>query len=161
MTNNDSPIQLFVGLSAVLTGIDAGKLNPDLDPVNIKQAYFEIAKQSGGATFDQLLAIFSANRGKPSADIGDIILNKSGDRIRYLARSIMLAWYLGSWYRPEDLQKPPTGGPPFTLISAAAYTQGWVWRVAQAHPMGYSDLTFGYWANNPPPLSDFIKGSNP
>jgi hypothetical protein len=28
--------------------------------------------------------------------------------------------------------------------------------VAQAHPMGYSDMQFGYWTREPPPLSDFI-----
>ena len=42
------------------------------------------------------------------------------------------------------------------MISPKAYTQGWVWRVAQAHPMGYSDMQFGYWTREPPPLSDFI-----
>ena len=35
--------------------------------------------------------------------------------------------------------------------------QGWTWRVAQTHPMGYSDFRFGYWAEDPPALNDFIK----
>ena len=42
--------------------------------------------------------------------------------------------------------------PPVKVISPAAYTQGWTWRVAQAHPMGYSELRFGYWAKDPLPL---------
>jgi hypothetical protein len=31
-----------------------------------------------------------------------------------------------------------------------------MWRVGQAHPMGYSEWRFGYWAANPPPLDAFI-----
>jgi hypothetical protein len=43
---------------------------------------------------------------------------------------------------------------PFTVLTPAAYTQGWAWRVAQAHPMGYSELRFGYWADQPFSLSE-------
>jgi hypothetical protein len=45
------------------------------------------------------------------------------------------------------------------VVSATAYTQGWTWRVAQAHPMGYSELRYGYWGNDPLPLGDYIKAS--
>jgi hypothetical protein len=31
-----------------------------------------------------------------------------------------------------------------------AYTMGLAWDAAQAHPMGYSELHFGYWAVAPP-----------
>jgi len=44
-----------------------------------------------------------------------------------------------------------------TVVSPKAYTQGWLWRVIQAHPMGYSDMQFGYWARRPEPLEDFIS----
>jgi len=43
------------------------------------------------------------------------------------------------------------------VISPTAYTQGWTWRVAQAHPMGYSELRYGYWAEEPLPLGDYIN----
>lgn len=159
MTTSSSPMDLFVRLSAILTGIDADRLAPDIDPVDIKQTYFDTAQKNGGETFVALLNIFAQHQAEPAANVGDIILNQSGPSIRFLARSIMLAWYLGSWYRPQDLQDPPAAGPiPSTVISSQAYTQGWAWRVAQAHPMGYSDFTFGYWASNPPALSDFVKG---
>ena len=39
-----SDMDLFVGLSAALTGIDKGQLAPGLDPLNVKQAYFDQAK---------------------------------------------------------------------------------------------------------------------
>lgn len=147
----------FVQLSALLTGIAADKLAPSVDPVDIKQTYFDVASRQGGATFDQLLAIFQDNAKQPPATIADIILNQSGDDIRYLARSIMLAWYLGSWYDPAGLRKQQPF-PPMQVISASAYTQGWAWNVAQAHPMGYSNLRFGYWAQKPPSLADYIGG---
>ena len=73
-----------------------------------------------------------------------------------------MAWYLGSWYAPATLQRYNSATPqpfpvtPDKVISAAAYTQGWTWRVAQTHPMGYSDFRFGYWSENPPALDDFI-----
>ena len=35
------------------------------------------------------------------------------------------------------------------VVSAKAYTQGLVWQIAGAHPMGYSNLQFGYWSRDP------------
>jgi hypothetical protein len=32
-----------------------------------------------------------------------------------------------------------------------------VWRVAQAHPMGWSNLQFGYWGQEPPDLEMFTR----
>jgi len=93
----------------------------------------------------------------------------------FLMRSIILAWYLGAWYAPKDLKKKydaakdpqhsyyssrrysPEVLIPFEVISPAAYTNGMVWRVAQAHPMGYSNLQFGYWGKQPPEISMFTK----
>ncbi len=153
-----TPLQSFVNLSALLTGIDASKLAPSVDPKNIKQVYFDYALKQAGAAFEQLLSIFNANSSKPPAEIANIIFNQSGTDICFLARSVMLMWYLGSWYAPGALQKAGTNTPPpdSVVISAAAYTQGWSWNVAQAHPMGYSNFQFGYWASNPPLLSDFV-----
>lgn len=162
---SNSPMDLFVGLSAVLTGIDATKLAPLFDPVNIKQTYFDYVQGKAEATFNQLLSIFSQNQNQTPAVIGDIIFNQSGQAIQYLARSIILMWYLGSWYDPAVLQKynsssaPPGPVPSAGVISAAAYTQGWVWSVAQAHPMGYSNFTFGAWSTDPPSLTDFVGGT--
>lgn len=162
--STSTPMELFVGLSSVLTGINAAKLAPTLDPVNIKQTYFDTAKSKDEMTFDQLLAIYAANQTQPPAVIAAAVFEQSGTAVCFLARAIMLAWYLGNWYAPSDLQvysgpKPPTVPIPSTVISADAYTQGWAWSVAQAHPMGYSNFTFGYWANQPPSLDDFVQGA--
>jgi hypothetical protein len=80
-------------------------------------------------------------------------VNKGDDDIKFLARSIVLLWYLGSWYKPEDLKKNSAPGAAALIgsevVSAKAYTQGLVWQIAQAHPMGYSNLQFGYWSRDP------------
>lgn len=154
--NATTPLQTFVNLSALLTGIAADKLAPSLDPKNVKQIYFDYISQQAGATFQQLLSIYDANATQPPATIADIIFNQSGQDICFLARSVMLAWYLGSWYAPADLA---AGKSTNVVISAVAYTQGWAWNVAQAHPMGYSNFQFGYWASNPPTLVDFVGGN--
>ncbi len=166
MSAAPSAMDLFVGVSSVLTGVATDKLAPPLDPVNIKQTYFDFAQKQSGETFRQLLSIFNKIQDQPPQTIGTIILDQSGEAIRYLARSIMLMWYFGSWYDPAELEKyngpnPPADPvPAMQVISPDAYTQGWVWSVAQAHPMGYSNFTFGYWSQNPPSLTDFIGGES-
>lgn len=155
----DPELRTFRELSAILTGIDADHLMPLADPVaDTKCQYLDHAKAV--ATFKALLTKFES--GKQNADpndqelagLAESILNDS--EVGNLARSIMLAWYLGAWYAPEEIAKYRGGNPPkdhpspsFRVISTDSYTQGWVWRVAQAHPMGYSNLRFGYWGNAP------------
>jgi hypothetical protein len=149
-----SDMDLFVGLSSALTGIAQEQLAPTVDPLNVKQAYFDQAKTD--PAFAQMLQIYAANQSKPPDQIADIILNQSGNAVRYLGRAVMLEWYTGSWYPPASLQ---TSSPnPNNVVSADAYTTGWMWNVAQAHPMGYSNLHFGYWSSPPPSLNDYTGG---
>ena len=157
----DTPMDQFITLSAALTGIAASKLAPPLDPIDIKQTYFDTAQKQDSANFVQLLQIVAANPTLPPQQLADLVLTQSGEPIKFLARAIMLAWFLGHWYQPEDLQKyavpdPPPTPIPFFVISINAYTQGWAWSTAQAHPMGYSTNVFGYWSNPPPSLADYI-----
>jgi hypothetical protein len=61
-------------------------------------------------------------------------------------------WYLGAWYEPAELKalrKDPTRVATFQIVSPKAYTQAWALRVAQAHPMGFSEMQFGYWTREP------------
>jgi len=149
----------FLLLSDALTGIDRLTLapelsgsNPGVDPVNIKDAYFAwINGHAKPSAFRSLLQIAKDN----STSSANIIarVNGSGDDTKALARSIVLLWYLGSWYDPGDLKNNAAPGSrrPFssTVVSAKAYTQGLVWLIAGAHPMGYSNLQFGYWSRDP------------
>jgi len=170
-------------LSSALTGIAETRLAPgfgplpkpptpivfeDLssgsDPVNVKLEYFKWVNERHPATFETLRRIAKDNLNAPPnrelAIIGkiptgdDTELTRSEIDLKYLARSIVLMWYLGGWYDPDKLQTP--NASDFKVISPKAYTQGWALKVAQAHPMGFSEMQFGYWTRPPNPRSDFI-----
>lgn len=151
----------FVSLSAILTGISADLLRPQLDTHGTAQTYFDIAQKQGGSAFISLMSVFKAHQSEPAQNIGMAILEQSGDDVAFMAKSIMLMWYLGSYYEPAALKayrSNPAVPAPFTVVSSDAYTQGWVWRVGQTHPMGYSTWRFGYWNQRPQPLNVFIRG---
>ena len=164
----DQNMLAFLVLSAALTGVDIQTLAPEFsrgsgdilsadpgtDPINVKNAYFDWIKAHGTpSSFANLLQIAKDNRSSQNDIIAKV--NASGDDTKFLARSIVLLWYLGSWYKPDDLQKANASpesveGPiPQKVLSAKAYTQGLVWQIVGAHPMGYSNLQFGHWSHDP------------
>jgi hypothetical protein len=162
----------FVQLSAALTGIADVKLAtrffnapvPNSDPVDIKGVYFDWVNKRRPAVFRRLLQIAREAQKLPEAGRADAIIEQvTTSETKYLARSIVLMWYLGAWYDPGDLQNaaelPDHPSPPFKVISSKAYTQAWALRVAQAHPMGFSEMQFGYWARPPSDLRAFITGN--
>ena len=156
----DPDMVAFKTLSAALTGIPEGKLAPATDSLELKRDYFQWVKERQPGPFAALLQIAKANPGAPQAIVDK---SQANNDTKFLARSIVLMWYLGSWYEPADLKRlvdSRSGKPafiPHTVISPKAYTQGWIWRVIQAHPMGHSDMQFGYWTRKPAPLEDFIS----
>jgi hypothetical protein len=168
-------MEAFIRLSAALTGLAHDLLAPDTDSLGMRKVYFDHVSKKAPVDFAALLQIAKdANLQVPDPASGGIIgqadvdtlvqvINAKGDA-KYLARSIVLMWYLGAWYEPTDLKalaQDQTHFVGYTVISAKAYTQGWLWRVAQAHPMGYSDMQFGYWTRPPEPLTEFITARPP
>jgi Membrane bound FAD containing D-sorbitol dehydrogenase len=163
--NSQEDMDLFVRLSSALTGIPATKLAPGSDPVNVKREYLTRANERCPAALENLLRLARKNRDAPDRIIDalkfdDDDKNKTPSDVeaKYLARSIVLMWYLGAWYEPDelkalrkDLPKDPTRVPKFEVVSPKAYTQAWALRVAQAHPMGFSEMQFGYWTRPPNP----------
>ena len=154
---DENDLRLFVALSSVLTGIAVLKMAPTVDPIQVRFDYFNAASADPG--FPALLQIIRNDPNPESA--ANKVMNDP--KLKYLGRSIILAWYLGVWYDPKTLERYNGPGdqafpvPPVKVISPTAYTQGWTWRVAQAHPMGYSELRYGYWHNEPLPLDEYIK----
>jgi hypothetical protein len=175
--NSKKDMMAFLALSSALTGVrlavlapefqsdpkNPGVLNadPGVDPINVKNDYFKWINASDGATFGKLLEIAKEHSTSPPDIINDV---NASDDTRFLARSIVLLWYLGSWYEPKNLQKNASPGTRAStdsqVLSSKAYTQGLVWQIAQAHPMGYSNLQFGYWSREPDDLSDPNARSN-
>jgi hypothetical protein len=161
----------FVLLSAALTGIaevklapgfDLAKSEPGSDPVDVKQEYFNWVNKRRPAALKRLLQIAADSQKLPAADRAQAIIDKAQATpdTKYLARSIVLMWYLGAWYDPDNLralvERPNPPPAKFEIISPKAYTQGWALRVAQAHPMGFSEMQFGYWSRPPSARIDFI-----
>jgi hypothetical protein len=166
-TANHEDMVAFLVLSAAVTGVDIHILapefsrssgdilndNPGVDPIDIKDAYFTQAKTA--AAFEKLLQIAKDNHASQNAQNDIIAKVNASDDTKFLARSVVLLWYLGSWYDPEVLKKaanhPESVDGPIAqkVLSPKAYSQGLVWLIAGAHPMGYSNLQFGYWSRNP------------
>jgi hypothetical protein len=159
-------VKAFVNLSAVLTGIPIAVLMPNVDPIDLKREYlgFILAQADVPPVYDRLEKMVPECIDDPNTirtHISDA--GKTDEDLRYLSRSIILLWYLGAWYAPAALKvhadsKGQTR-PGFHVVSSNAYTHGWVWRVAQAHPMGYSDMQFGYWKDDPALVERFVGGA--
>jgi hypothetical protein len=164
----DKNVENFANLSAALTGIHHDLLVPNVDPFGINAEIYRRANLAKADTLQTILDKFVGGK-----TIEQILAEDGKDEgAKFLMRSIILAWYLGAWYAPDDLKKnsyKPRNTYnstrryskevliPHEVISPDAYTNGMVWRVAQAHPMGYSNLQFGYWGENPPGIEKFIK----
>jgi hypothetical protein len=93
-------LDLFVTLSAALTGIAKAKLAPAVDPIQIRNDYFRQAKLD--PAFPALLQIIRDDPAHPDA-AAEKIAHNADPAIKYLGRSIILAWYLGAWYEPNKL----------------------------------------------------------
>ena len=162
MTTNAPPseatVQAFANMSAALTGFQSSFIRPFLDPVNLSGTFYSFAvSQVGQPRMDALMSTFNSLSNQTpkltSQQIADTLLETALDAPSLqaqLAQSIVAMWYLGSWYPPpfqkDGLQQ---------VISSQAYTKSLVWNLAQAHPMGFSPFTFGYWSQPPGSLDTF------
>jgi hypothetical protein len=163
MTTNAPPseatVQAFANMSAALTGFQSSFIRPFLDPVNLSGIFYQFAvAQVGQTMMDTLMSGFAALSSQTppltAQQIADSLLEVSSptppSNQAQLCQSILAMWYLGSWYPPpfqtDGLQQ---------VISSQAYTKSLVWNLAQAHPMGFSAFTFGYWSQAPASLETF------
>jgi hypothetical protein len=174
--DNTEKRALFLALSSALTGVEIdssaiiqpgrlpsakpGDLAPRNSPIDLASEYVRtIESEVFAESFLQTLVEFRSRggaSGDPTTVAGKLLAkNAAGELLTHdafgpICRSIMKLWFLGSWYSPTD---PKT---QVRVISSNAYKEGLVWRIMRAHPMGYSNWTFGYWADEPPPLEDFV-----
>ncbi len=140
----------FVALSQALTGIAGSLLAPSLDPKNILQTnYNAFTNNAGPYAVRLILGRFTSLKEQGLSD-SEIAAQISADADNGpVAASIIKLWLLGSWYVPGSQTSA-------VVVSSNSYVEGWIWRILQAHPMGYSMMRFGYWAKEPPPLSAYL-----
>jgi hypothetical protein len=157
---SESVLQAFANMSAALAGFQPSFIRPFLDPVNLSGTFYTFAVshvKDGQQMMDALLSAFDAlTKQTPPLtpqQVADTLLEVSSttpSNQAQLCQSIVAMWYLGSWYPPpfqtDGLQQ---------VISSQAYTKSLVWNLAQAHPMGFSAFTFGYWSQPPASLETF------
>jgi acetyl-CoA acetyltransferase len=162
MATNQVPDNIladFANMSAALTGFQASILRPFLDPVNLSGLYYGFAvSQVGQQAMDALLNAYRAIATQPAQTIADTLLETASStpsQQAQIAQSIVAVWYLGSWYMPAYQNPQGQPGAVVQVVSMDAYTNGLAWKVAQAHPMGYSVFTFGYWSQPPASLATF------
>jgi hypothetical protein len=140
----------FVGLSAILTGYPQEELAPEIDPIGMASEYLSWMEKNADQTdFLKTLSTYQsiAEQFPPAeqpAQVQQQIL--SDPAMGNIARRMLRLWYLSTWYTTE----PPDPHGDGQVVSMNAYTMGLAWDAAQAHPMGYSELHFGYWSVVPP-----------
>jgi hypothetical protein len=149
--SSDQDLTNFVGLSAVLTGFTSDDLFPPISPDPVAVEYLDTLKAKVPAPLvSQLLTTFQNIQAQNPPDIAQAVQQQILDDavMGPVARNIIRMWYLSIWY-DLDQQQPITGFSSGTVVSMNAYTKGLAWTVAQAHPMGYSEMHYGYWAAPP------------
>lgn len=142
------PLPVFVALSSALTGVNAAQLKPQIDPIGIADQYLAVLTANVSAATLSALAKAFQSVSDPNQAVTAILADPV---LGPVARSIMKVWLLGSWYNPSNPSQA------VNVVSSQAYKESLVWKAMQSHPMGYSMFTFGYWAQPPPPLNQFIQ----
>lgn len=157
----------FIGLSAVLTGFNKSIIAPTIDPINIKVDYFaKFTKEV--SNYQAILTSYAGLKTQTPTlsdkQIGQTIINEYGKPCRQL----IFLWYSGAWgsvvttvcHNKKTGKKTVKKVVASEMLSAKSYTQGLAWQVMQSHPMGDSNYRYGYWAEQPAPLSGYTGNSN-
>lgn len=162
---------MFVSLSSTLVGVPATFLEPQViqDNYSTADVFYGLERLAGTAAVDALLVAWE---GFPPGDPPSLKAEKlltTGPRVRRddaagtFSRLTMLAWLYGVWYGGTEVTRNPAAAGFITdpeyrqdfIVSGRAYKNSWIWRIAQAHPMGFSQFNFGSWASAPPSLADY------
>ncbi len=140
----------FLELSALLTGLDKD-LQLNLVKKILNAPASEQYRRLLTASFPiKLAALLDAYRGlasvipKPAIDDTLLAAFKATPAFldkdtEFVARQIVNIWYF-SQYR-----ETPTGA----FLDGGFYERGFAWPLIKAHPIGFSDQPFGYWALKP------------
>lgn len=159
--SSNTDLDNFVGLSAILTGFAAADLNPPLSPAPVAVEYLQTLQSKVDApTVARLLSTYQGiaaqfpPAGQPAQVQSQIL---EDPELGPVARNVIRMWYLSIWY--TGYTGPVSGFSDGFVVSSNAYTKGLAWDAMQAHPMGYSEMHYGYWADPPQP-NDSASGNS-
>ena len=164
----------FLSASAALTGIDAVNLSPSVkqDSIALEAIYHSLCDTANSAATSAFVDAYVAlrDKGLEDQDISQQLLTTKSaesprirvDEVGCMARLTMQMWLFGVWYGHTEVSRVPQSKEWITgewavdmVTSGRAYKNGWIWRIAQSHPMGFSHFNFGSWADLPPGLEDY------
>ena len=148
------PLDLFVHLSAVLTGFR----RVDLYGTGQAEAYLhEVAAIAGEGLVADLLGAVRPILGMSDADpeklegpLREQVLESP--RFGPVARNVIKLWYTGRWYRLPDTWRNTYGASTQDIdrvVSPEAFREGLVWTAMDAHPRGAKPQGFGAWSRPP------------
>lgn len=167
----------FLQISSALLGIADEALEPvrtgaTQDNLSTSSVFYSLETLAGPLAAQEMIAVWNSfPPDMPYYQRARALLG-SGTTIRpdaagTFSRLTMLAWLFGVWYGATEINRNPRAelyisNPAYRqdfLISGRAYKNGWIWRIAQAHPMGFSQFAFGSWASPPPTLTEYGIGT--
>ena len=163
----------YLRLSAALLGIAAARLEPDAraGDVPLADTFHGLCREAAPAATAALLAAWreAAPRGEAAPAAAGRLLADGGrprtDGVGALARLTMQMWLCGVWYGGTETARMPDSAGAIDpghrtdfVVSVRAYRNGWLWRFAQARPIGVAGEP-GAWSEVPPSLDAFLNGA--
>lgn len=155
-------LTIFLEFAATLVGVSQKVVSQAEDAAQYLEHFATMANQfpTRQGSVDDLLLLYAGVRSTMSPDQAvAAILSGAYDgptkgpkdwKFSAMSRSLMNFLLLGMWFNPND---PTDEG---MIMTSSLYSEGLVWLIAQAQPVGASKLRYGHWAKPPPPLNTLI-----
>jgi hypothetical protein len=131
----------FLALSSLLTGLASLK---KLEPLSVESRmardYLRLMKEQFGPGFEALLAIYRKVAAGPDP-LKALTQDPSFDSepVDTAARQVVNMWLLSQYGAAGKLPDQDAG----------FFEKGSVWPAIQAHPIGFSHRSYGYWSTKP------------
>jgi hypothetical protein len=149
-----SPLELFVSLSEVLTGFDAAELQ---STAMVPTYYALVPSIIGDLLFGELLTRWRDTYIRGFGDepeLLDLVKTQILDDPDFgpLARNLGALWYLGMWNQLPAAWRNVHGAwanDVTFVVSTQSYTEALVWKAIHTHPPAAKQPGFGSWALPP------------
>ena len=157
----------YVDACGALIGIPGDVLEPVNQPGGLADGFIlltEAAVIDGVERMGNWLDTYreAAESGHSADEIAELLYDDDST----LSRLGMKLWLFGMWTGANekdslvDLTFQGNSVKDTFVFSSLAYRRGWIWRIAQAHPMGYSHFDPNSWGAAAPSLTDYIGHSS-